>query len=65
VAVSDAPARRDDVTVLVGAKSALPIPASCVEQGHWARRSDLFSAARCRRVWGEPVERINDPPQVG
>ena len=35
-----------NVTVLVGARSKLRIPVSCVEQGRWASRSAKFSAAR-------------------
>lgn len=34
-----------NVTVLVGARSALPIPVSCVEEGRWSRRSALFGSA--------------------
>ena len=34
-----------NVTVLVGAKSSLPIPVSCVEEGRWAWRSERFQAA--------------------
>ena len=32
--------------MLVPAGSELPIPVSCVEQGRWSRRSEVFSAAR-------------------
>jgi hypothetical protein len=35
-----------NVTVLVGAGAKLPIPVSCVEQGRWSRRSDVFGSAR-------------------
>ena len=35
-----------DVTVLVGARTTLPIPVSCVEEGRWSWRSERFSAAR-------------------
>jgi hypothetical protein len=35
-----------NVSVLVGAGAKLPIPVSCVEQGRWSRRSDVFSSAR-------------------
>jgi hypothetical protein len=35
-----------DVTVLVAARSRLPIPVSCVEEGRWAYRSSSFDAAR-------------------
>ena len=34
-----------DVSVLVGARSKLAIPVSCVEQGRWRSVSPLFSAA--------------------
>jgi len=34
-----------NVTVLVGAKSTLAIPVSCVEEGRWSRRSASFAAA--------------------
>ena len=34
-----------NVTVLVGAKSKLAIPVSCVEQGRWSRRTADFAAA--------------------
>lgn len=34
-----------NVTVLVGAGSALPIPVSCVEEGRWSSRSAFFAAA--------------------
>lgn len=34
-----------NVTVLVEAKTRLPIPVSCVEEGRWSRRSDFFDAA--------------------
>jgi hypothetical protein len=35
-----------DVTVLVAARSTLPIPVTCVEEGRWSRRSGRFDAAR-------------------
>jgi hypothetical protein len=35
-----------NVTVLVGARTTLPIPVSCVEEGRWSWRSDRFGAAR-------------------
>jgi hypothetical protein len=35
-----------NVTVLVGAKSTLPIPVSCVEEGRWSWRSGRFRSAR-------------------
>jgi hypothetical protein len=35
-----------NVTVLVGANSALPIPVSCVEEGRWSSRSAFFDTAR-------------------
>jgi hypothetical protein len=35
-----------DVTVLVAARSALPIPVSCVEEGRWQAVAPEFSAAR-------------------
>jgi hypothetical protein len=35
-----------NVTVLVAARSRLPIPVSCVEEGRWAYRSPGFDAAR-------------------
>lgn len=34
-----------DVTVLVGARSTVAIPVSCVEEGRWAWRSPRFGAA--------------------
>jgi hypothetical protein len=34
-----------NVSVLVEAHSTLRIPVSCVEQGRWSRRSDVFEAA--------------------
>jgi hypothetical protein len=34
-----------NVTVLVGAKSKMPIPVSCVEEGRWSRRSASFDSA--------------------
>jgi hypothetical protein len=34
-----------NVSVLVAGGAKLPIPVSCVEQGRWSRRSDLFSAS--------------------
>ena len=34
-----------NVSVLVAAGSKVPIPVSCVEQGRWSRRSDVFTAA--------------------
>jgi hypothetical protein len=34
-----------NVTVLVGARSTLPIPVSCVEEGRWAWRSERFGSA--------------------
>jgi hypothetical protein len=34
-----------NVSVLVGAGAKLPIPVSCVEQGRWSRRSDIFGSA--------------------
>ena len=34
-----------NVSVLVAAGSKVPIPVSCVEQGRWSRRSDVFAAA--------------------
>src|SRR6186713_1084959 len=34
-----------NVTVLVGAKSTLAIPVSCVEEGRWSRRSANFASA--------------------
>ena len=34
-----------DVTVLAGAKSALPIPVSCVEEGRWRTVSSHFGSA--------------------
>ena len=34
-----------NVSVLVEARSTLKIPVSCVEQGRWSRRSELFEAA--------------------
>jgi hypothetical protein len=34
-----------NVTVLVGAKTSLPIPVSCVEEGRWSSRSAFFDAA--------------------
>jgi hypothetical protein len=34
-----------NVTVLVGAKTSLPIPVSCVEEGRWSTRSAYFGAA--------------------
>ena len=35
-----------NVSVLVGADANLPIPVSCVEQGRWSRRSDVFGSAK-------------------
>jgi hypothetical protein len=35
-----------NVTVLVAARSKLPIPVSCVEEGRWSRRSVTLDAAR-------------------
>ena len=35
-----------NVSVLVGAGAKLPIPVSCVEQGRWSRRSDVFGSAK-------------------
>jgi hypothetical protein len=35
-----------NVSVLVEADAKLPIPVSCVEQGRWSRRSDLFGSAK-------------------
>jgi hypothetical protein len=35
-----------NVTVLVGAGRALPIPVSCVEEGRWSSRSAFFDSAR-------------------
>ena len=34
-----------NVSVLVDAGAKLPIPVSCVEQGRWSRRSDVFASA--------------------
>ena len=34
-----------NVSVLVGAKTTLPIPVSCVEQDRWQMRSEAFAAA--------------------
>lgn len=34
-----------NVSVLVGAKSNLPVPVSCVEQGRWSRVSESFESA--------------------
>lgn len=34
-----------NVSVLVEARSTLTIPVSCVEQGRWQRRSDMFASA--------------------
>jgi hypothetical protein len=34
-----------NVTVLVGAKTTLPIPVSCVEEGRWSWRSEQFDSA--------------------
>ena len=34
-----------NVSVLVGARTELPIPVSCVEQGRWRHESMHFSAA--------------------
>lgn len=34
-----------NVTVLVDARSTVPIPVSCVEHGRWSRRSAVFSSA--------------------
>jgi hypothetical protein len=35
-----------NVSVLVEARSKLTIPVSCVEQGRWSRRSELFDAGK-------------------
>jgi hypothetical protein len=35
-----------NVTVLVEARSTLPIPVSCVEEGRWSTRSAFFDSAR-------------------
>ena len=39
-----------NVTVLVGAKSTLAIPVSCVEEGRWSRRSASFASAEITAV---------------
>jgi hypothetical protein len=57
-----------NVTVLVGAKSTVPIPVSCVEEGRWSRRSASFDSAphaahpelrrlKAERLSAAPMER--------
>ena len=56
-----------NVTVLVGAKSTVPIPVSCVEEGRWSRRSASFDSAphaahpELRRI---KAERLSGAPMA-